>query len=68
MQVLAFIHTLKLEKDYEWQENQQAPVIKVPAVEADLRYALLDPSIEIQAQKTLGVLKGFRAGLEARVS
>jgi hypothetical protein len=68
MQVLAFIHTLKLEKDYQWQENPQAPVLEVPAVEADIRYAFLDPSIEIQAQKVLGVLKGFRAGLEAQVA
>jgi hypothetical protein len=68
MQVLAFIHTLNLEKDYEWLENAHAPVQKVPAVEADVRYALSDPSVEIQAQKTLGVLKGFRAGLEAQAS
>lgn len=62
MQVLAFIHGMQLEKDSEWQEQP------MPAVEVDIRNALTDPLIEIQTQKTLGILKGFRAALQTRVS
>jgi hypothetical protein len=62
MQVLAFIQGLDLPRDWEWQG------LKVSAIEGDIRYALEDPSIPIQAQKTLGVLKGFRAALQSRVT
>ncbi len=62
MQVLAFIHSLDLEKDFNWQGQTMS------AIEADIRYVLLDPSIEVQAQKTLGILKGFRAALQTQVS
>jgi hypothetical protein len=62
MQVLAFIHGIQLEKDSEWQGQPMS------AIEVDIRYALEDPLIEIQAQKTLGILKGFRAALQTRVS
>jgi hypothetical protein len=61
MQVLAFIHGLNLEKDFNWQGN------RVSAVEADIRYALTDPSLEIQVQKVLGILRGLRAAFQARV-
>lgn len=60
MQVLAFIHGLNLEKDYEWDG------MPMSAIEADIRYAFLDESIEIQAQKTLGILKGFRAAIQTQ--
>jgi hypothetical protein len=62
MQVLAFIHGMELEKDSEWQGQ------KMSAIESDIRYALTDPSIEVQSQKTLGILKGFRAALQTRIS
>src|SRR4029077_20413168 len=62
MQVLAFIHGIKLEKDSSWQGQPMS------AIEADIRFALTDPSIKFQAQKTLGILKGFRSALQTRVS
>lgn len=62
MSVLAFIQTIELPKDVDWQGQ------KMSAVEADIRYALLDPSVEVQRQKTLGILQGFRAALQTRVS
>jgi hypothetical protein len=62
MQVLAFVHGIGLEKDSEWQGQ------KMPAIESDLRYVLTDPSIDVQRQKTLGILKGFRAALQTRVA
>lgn len=62
MQVLAFIHGMDLEKDFDWQGQ------KMSTIEADIRYAFEDPDIQVQAQKTLGILKGFRAALQTRVS
>lgn len=62
MRVLAFIHGLKLEKDSEWDGHPMS------AIESDIRYALLDPSLEIQRQKTLGILQGFKAALRTQVS
>jgi len=61
MRVVAFIHGLNLEKDSEWKGHP------MPAIEADIRYVLLDPSIEVQRQKTLGVLLGFRAAFRTQV-
>lgn len=60
--VLAFIHGLDLEKDSEWDG------VPMAAVEADIRYVFLDPSIEIQRQKTLGILQGFKAAFQTRVT
>jgi hypothetical protein len=62
MEVLAFIHGLSLDKDYMWQGQRMS------AIEADIRFALTDQSLEAQAEKTLGILKGFRAALQTRVS
>jgi len=62
MRVLAFIHGLNLEKDAEWNGHPTS------AIESDIRYALLDPSIEIQRQKTLGILQGFKAAFQTQVS
>lgn len=62
MRVLAFIHGLDLEKDSDWDGHPMS------AIEADIRYALLDPSLEIQRQKTLGILQGFKAAFQTQVS
>ena len=61
MQVLAFIHGLNLEKDFNWEGNH------VSAVEADIRFALTDQSLDIQVQKVLGILRGLRAAFQARI-
>lgn len=61
MRVVAFIHGLNLEKDSEWKGRPMS------AIETDIRYVLLDPSIEVQRQKTLGVLLGFRAAFRTQV-
>ena len=60
MRVLAFIHGLNLEKDSEWNGHLTS------AIESDIRYALLDPSLEIQRQKTLGILQGFKAAFQTQ--
>ena len=62
MRVLAFIHGLNLEKDSDWSGHPMS------AVEADIRYALLDPSLEVQRQETLGILEGFKSAFQTRVS
>ena len=62
LQVLAFIHGIDLEQDSAWQGQRMS------AVEADIRWALQDPSVTTQAQKTLGILKGFRQALLTRVA
>lgn len=62
MQVLAFVHGIGLEKDSEWQGQ------KMSAIESDIRYVLTDPSIDVQRQKILGILKGFRSALQTRVA
>jgi len=61
MQVLAFIHGLNLEKDFNWEGNH------VSAVEADIRYALTDESLDVQVQKVLGIMRGLRAAFQARI-
>jgi hypothetical protein len=61
MQVLAFIHGLNLEKDFNWEGNH------VSAVEADIRYALTDESLDIQVQKVLGIMRGLRSAFQARI-
>lgn len=61
MRVLAFIHGLNLEKDSEWNQRPMA------AVESDIRYALLDKSIERQRQKVLGILQGFKAAFRTQI-
>jgi hypothetical protein len=61
MQVIAFVHGMNLDRDSEWQGQRMA------AVEAYIHYAFLDKSIHVQAAKTLGVLKGFRAALSTQM-
>lgn len=61
-QVLSFVHGIELEKDFEWHS------LKVSATEADIRYAFEDPSLDVQVQKTLGVLKGLRGAMQTRVA
>jgi hypothetical protein len=59
-QVLSFVQGIDLDKDSEWEGK------RVSSIEANIRYAWTDPSIEGQGQRTLGVLKGFQAALRAR--
>lgn len=61
MNALAFVQVVAFQKDANWQGQ------RVSAFEADIRYAQTDPSIAVQTQKVLGVLKGLRAGFETRV-
>jgi len=58
LQVLTFIQYINLEKNSVDEQGQ-----KISAAEANIRYALKHPSIRVQAQKTLGVLKGLRSAL-----
>jgi len=62
MQVLAFIQGLNLEKDSEWNKHPMS------AIEADIRYVFLDPTLEEQRQRTLGILLGFKAAFETKVT
>jgi hypothetical protein len=61
LQVLTFVQYINLEKNTSDEQGQ-----KISAVEANIRYALKDPKIKVQAQKTLGVLKGLRSALAAQ--
>jgi hypothetical protein len=61
LQSLAFVHSLDLVKDWDWQGHQ------VSALEADIRFAQTKPVLAVQAQETLGVLKGMRAGVQVTV-
>jgi hypothetical protein len=60
--VRIFVHELGLEKDSEWEGR------KVSTEEETLRWAILDPSLDVQVQKTLGVLYGLRAAFSSRAS
>lgn len=62
MRVVSFIHGLELRKDTEWQGAA------VSRIESDVRYALLDPSVDVQRQKVVGILEGFRGAMESRVT
>jgi hypothetical protein len=62
MRVMGFIHGLNLEKDTNWNGT------KMSSIEADIRYALTDTSLENQRQKTLGVLLGFRSAFQTSVT
>ena len=67
LQVLVFIHAIDLEQEFTWQ-TEPLQGQKMSAVEADIRWALLqNEPIGIKAQKILGVLKGLRAALQARI-
>jgi hypothetical protein len=48
MRVLAFIHGLNLEKDSEWNGHPMS------AIESDIRYVFLDPSLAYPVDKTRG--------------
>jgi len=58
LQVLTFVQYINLEKNASDEQGQ-----KISAAEANIRYALKDPKIKVQGQKTLGVLKGLRSAL-----
>lgn len=62
MEVLTFIQYMGLEKDFDWHGK------KMSTIEANIRYAFETPDVQIQVQKTLGILKGFRAGISTRIS
>lgn len=55
-----FVHELGLEKDSEWDGQ------KVATIERNMLWAVQDSSVELQVQKTLGVLRGLRAAFSSR--
>lgn len=62
LRTLIFIHQIHLEKDATWKGQIMS------TVEADIRWAITDPSVDAQAQKTIGILEGLRSALLTRVS
>lgn len=56
-----FVHELGLEKDSEWKGR------KVSNAEQNMLWAIEDPSLELQVQKTLGVFRGLRAAFSSTV-
>jgi hypothetical protein len=61
LQVLTFVQYLTLEKNTTDEKG-----VQMSAAESNIRYALKEPQIAIQAQKTLGVLKGLRSALSVQ--
>ncbi|MEK9179543.1 MAG: hypothetical protein AAB893_03690 [Patescibacteria group bacterium] len=62
MRVLTFIQSLNLEENRQWNGN------RVSAIEVNMQYVLLDRSPEIQRQKTVGILLGFKAAFQTQVT
>lgn len=55
-----FVHYIGLEKDSNWKGQ------KVSNAEQSMLWALEDPSIEVQVQKTIGVFRGLRAAFSSK--
>lgn len=61
LRTLTFIHEINLEQDATLDG------VRMSSVEKDIRWAMTDPSVASQVQKTLGILQGLRAAFRARV-
>ena len=61
LRVRAFIHGVEFAKDAIYEGQQMS------TYEKDIRWAQTDPSVQVQVQKTLGILQGLAAALQTRI-